>query len=149
MKQLAAKYWYVLVILALVITIVLIFVFKKKKGVTIEAPKPVEVIEPTTGQTVPFNPGPFTDALWQEMDRNSWWSGRNLRPYQDLMALTDGQFKAVANDWNQRYFSRAGNRTLAARIAAEKGWSISNDEDNQSFPSLRDTIVQRYKRLLS
>ncbi len=141
------KNWLYILLFVVLLTIIIYLVFRKKSTV-IEAPQQVSVLDPVTNTVINFQPGAYTNALFDEMDRNSWWSGRNLKPYQDLLALSDGQFKAVINDWNARYFVKAGNKTLAQRIAEEKAWLISGDnEDNNLFPALKETIIAKVKAL--
>jgi len=146
MKFLEKNWLYVLLFVVL-LTIIIYLVFRKKSTI-IKPPSQVDVIDPATNNIVTFQPAPYTDALWYEMDRNSFWSGRNLKPYEDLISLSDGQFKAVNNDWNLRIFSKADNKTLAQRILEEKSWYISGDqEDNEKFPALKQSILNRTKTL--
>jgi hypothetical protein len=146
MKFLQKNWLYIL--LFVVLLAIIIYLFFRKKSTVIQAPDPVNVLDPVTNTVINFQPGAYTNALWDEMDRNSFWSGRNLKPYQDFLALSDGQIKAVVNDWNARYFSRAGSKTLAQRIAEEKGWAISGDnDDNEIFPGLRQAIISKIQAL--
>lgn len=148
------KYWYIGVIALLIGALVLFFVLKKKKTV-IEPPKPVEITD-DSGNKYNFQPGIYTDALFDEVDRDSRWTGRSLQPYKDLLALSNAEFKAVSNDWNQRYFQKAGSKNLFQRLADEKGSYLATklpfvnwvtDADHDAFPDLRDTIINRAKSL--
>jgi len=65
---------------------------------------------------------------------------RNDAPYQDLLALSDGQFIAVYNAWNANFFSQ-DNETLPTAIAGENsGWFTT-------FKDLQAALKVRFEKL--
>lgn len=81
-------------------------------------PKEYTYTDPVTGQTksVTFAPEPYTDALHEEI--YAIFSARNMKPFEDLLALEDGEFVAVATDWNARY-KKEDSETLLQAIRGE------------------------------
>lgn len=80
-----------------------VFMWLKKSMINPQAqPKNYTYTDPETGQTktISFAPEAYTDALHVEVYS---WSARNMKPFEDLLALKDGEFVAVATDWNNRY----------------------------------------------
>ena len=100
-------------------------------------PKTYTYTDPETGQTksVNFAPEPLTDALYYDI--NEVWGLRDNTPYKNLLGLGDGEFVAVATDWNQRYKKELGE-TLRQSIRGEKtGFE----------PNLQEAIEAKFQRL--
>ena len=106
--EIISKWWFWLILLAgggLFIGI--FFLIKKAIANPQVKPKNYTYTNPTTGktETISFAPAPLTDALHDAI--NTPWSFfytyRDLMPFKNLLALEDGQFVAVATDWNERY----------------------------------------------
>ncbi len=84
-------------------------------------------VDPQTGQAVVWNPGPVNDALYSIIDEYNFFysgctgpSGENADALLGrIISYTPDQLRALCNDWNERYFRRADNRTLVKAIMDE------------------------------
>jgi hypothetical protein len=85
-----------------------------------------------------YNPTSLTDALYNDID--CVFCFRNLKPYQDLLALGNCEFVKVHNDWNARYRNKS-NETLRQAIDGEVqgGWT--------QYASLTDALTARFNSL--
>lgn len=85
---------------------------------TLATVKPKEIDTTVTGGvfTENFDPTAYTDALYQDIDCIFCW--RNYDIYEKLLALPSSPFRAVADDWNKRYYNKY-KQSLAIAIAGE------------------------------
>lgn len=86
-----------------------------------------------------YNPGPLTDRLSNEIIGIAW-TPRDRTPFDELLKIPDWQFIAVANDWQKRYYNKAGKLTLLQAINNESsGWGY--------FLRLKEQIAERGQKL--
>ncbi len=117
-KAIYTQWWFWLLIVAGGGVFILIFKMLSKALSNPQAqPQKYTYTDPATGETksVTFAPEPYTDALREEIYS---WSPRNMKPFEDLLALGDGEFVAVATDWNNRY-KKEDSETLLQAIRGE------------------------------
>lgn len=125
------KWWFWVIILAGGGVIAWLLLRKKPAQ---EAPKKWTYQDPVTGQvlSVTFAPKAITDALHNAIYDPSVWGwnlatsglyslyGRDTAIFDKLLSLGDGEFVAVATDWNNRY-QKEDNETLRVAIYGEYG----------------------------
>lgn len=149
MKEIWAKYQkYIIIGVLVLVFFIVVYVMVKKKALSDAVPESVEVTD-ENGNTVTFNPGPYTDALYKEMDKDNRIYGRNLQPHLDLLELSSPKFVAVFNDWNKRYFSKE-KRSLVQRYQDEYGYGFPYslaDADHAAFTDVKKKIIDRAKTL--
>lgn len=122
-----------------IIAIALFIYIMGRRSIKKQAPKDVKLPADTQGVNVPknWNPGPFTDALEQEIYGHGL---RDAQPYNDVLALSNSQLAAIHNDWNKRYYTE-DNETLRTAIEAEKTtW-------NYSWTTASGAVIERLKSL--
>jgi hypothetical protein len=130
------------IVIALIVTviIVLIIYFVGKRAGKKYIPSSVDLPSDTpTGGNYTFNPGPYTDALYQDIYEKVGL--RNKQAYTDFLNLGNSQIVAVYNDWNKRYYSE-DNETLTQAIDGEYfGISIYD------WTSIKSQILSRLAAL--
>ena len=130
------------VVLLLIVGLIIYFIGRKSGKESIPAlPGPVQNPNqtPQPGVDLTFQPGPLTDKLAKEIIGFTWIP-RDEKPFQQLLTLPDWQFRAVAEDWQKRYFVEADNMTLIQAIINEStAWD--------SFRTLQDSIARRAQEL--
>ncbi len=149
MKKIWEKYRIQIIIgVVIVVLFIIIYITVRKKALKDAVPETVQ-IPSENGGTESFNPGPYTDAIYREVDKDNRIYGRDLKPHFDLLQLSNPKFVAVFNDWNTRYFSKA-KRSLIQRYQDEYGygWPYSwADSDHGSFTDVKQKILDRAKDL--
>jgi len=123
------------------IGIFIIYKFGKSKGEEKipDLPDPIPNPDPSKGTDQYYQPGVLTDALAKEIIGIAWIP-RDEDPFETLTIIPDWQFKAVYQDWQNRYFKESGNFTLLQAIANETtGWS--------SFANIKKRIANRGQEL--
>lgn len=128
------------VIILLAVGLIIYFIGRKSGKSSIPAlPGPIINPNPLPGQDSSFQPGPLTDKLAKEIIGFTWMP-RDEKPFVQLLTLPDWQFRAVAEDWQKRFYSEAGNLTLIQAIISESSmWD--------SFKTLQDSIAKRAQEL--
>lgn len=136
MHLILSKYRAFIIIAVVIIIIIAIIYFKGRRDGKKYVPEMVKLpVDTNTSST--FNPGPYTDALKNDL---YGYGLRNAKPYQDLLTLSNTQFVAVYNDWNKRYFSK-WKETLPQAIKAEwPSW-------NHSWASAASAVLERFQTL--
>jgi len=111
------EYKNILIALVVTVIIVLIIYFVGKRAGKQYTPSEVELPpDVPTGGNYTFNPGPYTDALHEDI--NEMWGLRDKKAYTNLLNLGNSQLIAIYNDWNKRYYSE-DNETLTQAISGE------------------------------
>lgn len=91
--------------------------------------------------TANYDPRPVTDELYEDI-YSSWYVKRNKSIYERLLALGNGPFVMVSNDWKARYYTM-DHETLRQ--------AIGNEEHGQywdaAFNSLVSSIEARFAAL--
>ena len=112
------KYWW---LIALAVVVIAVVYFGSKAPSSTAGTTLIDSNGDGKGDTA-FNPRPYTDSLKATIDsRASWWTlgaYRDTKPYQDLLALSNPQLKAVADDWQSRYY-KENNESLLQAINGE------------------------------
>lgn len=112
------KNWYWLILAA----VVLIAIYFAMKAPSVTAGTTLIDTNNDGKGDLAFNPRPYTDALYSTIYSKAPWftlsAYRDTKPYQDLLALTNAQVVAVAQDWNERYYKQ-DSQTLLQAIADE------------------------------
>jgi hypothetical protein len=149
MKKLWVKYKTKIVIGAFIlVAFIIIYIMVRKKAIKDAVPETVDIPD-GNGGSESFNPGPYTDAIYKEVDRDNRISGRNLKPHIDLLELSNPKFVAVFNDWNTRYFQKE-KRSLIQRYQDESGYGFPYsliDSDHGAFNEIKQKIIDRAKTL--
>lgn len=92
------------------------------------------------GGITTFNPGQYTDAIFEDLDEVI--GVHEAGPYNEALKLSNSQFVAIYNDWNERYKSKFDNKDIISAIEGEfTAW-------NYSWASVAGTFVQRMKTLV-
>lgn len=86
-----------------------------------------------------FNAGPYTDALFRDMDCT--FCLRDSTPYSAALSLSNSQLAAVYNDWNKRYASQFDGMTIIQAINDERTVT------NLGWTELAGALVRRFKSL--
>lgn len=86
-----------------------------------------------------FNPGPYTDALFRDLD--CIFCMHNEKPYKDALTLSNSQLAAIYNDWNKRYASEFDGMTIIQAIYDERAFY------NPPWATVSDALAKRFKSL--
>jgi hypothetical protein len=132
----------IILYMAIFIVVIVIAIYFIKKN-NLVAPPPVTLpndINPEADSQGNFNPTPYTDALYNEIYA-SWYKARDVTPYDNALQLSNSELAAVDNDWNQRYFSKDGEK-LSQAIDNEYTSFFSN-----SFPFIKTQLVAKLQKL--
>lgn len=101
-------------------------------------------LDPNAGGN--WNPGPVTDALYDEIYRWPVWT-RDNKPFAVANALNDTRLAMVINDWNRRYFTK-DKETLFEAIKGERdSLSFISDIANREFEGLKASLLTRIYKL--
>lgn len=142
MKEYWAKYKFLIITIIIILAIVwAIYYFGKEEGSkyvpndivippdlqpntsTIDENGNVVPITYTTPQGTIFNPGPYTDAIFRDLD--CIFCFHDAGPYNDAMALSNSQLAAIYNDWNQRYSEKFDKQTLIQALEGDfSTWNL-------------------------
>lgn len=128
----------IIIIVVVVIGIVLAIYFSGKRAGKKTVPAPVPLPADTRGGSISptFNPGPYTDPIWEDIDEI--FGVHEAAPYVALNKLSNSELVAVYNDWNQRYFTKAGHKTMPQAIKGEYTFW------NTQWATVAGLIVERY-----
>lgn len=98
----------------------IIYKWGQKQGQDTVPVLPEPIPKPPGGEGTEnfYNPGPLTDKLAKELIGIKW-TLRNREPFDELLTIPDWQFIGVANDWQKRYYNKAGKLTLLQSINDE------------------------------
>lgn len=131
-------FWIVVVVLG----IILFIYFSGRAAGRKFVPKDVIIPSDTQpiGSTGNFNPGPYTDAVYNDINT---FLPHSTAPYDDLIKLSNSQLVAVYNDWSQRYYSKS-NETMVQALKGESSlfnvaWVYGVDAVLKRFASLNLT----------
>jgi hypothetical protein len=143
------KYKVILISVVAVIAIVLTIYFVGQKAGKRAADNPWQAPLPTDSE----NKGTSIDAarvravvddLYTDLnylDVLPMWGTRSMAVYQRWNAMSDTEFVAVYNDFNARFSSEFGGKSVRVILKNEWGWGQSG------FNALRETIESRFERL--
>lgn len=128
------------ILIGIILALIVYYLGKKRGEDKVpNLPEPVPNPTPGPGQDNSYNPGVLTDQLANEIIGISW-TPRNRTPFDTLLSLPDWQFRAVANDWQKRYYKKAGDKTMLQAINEEwSGWGY--------FLTLKEQIAKRGQEL--
>jgi hypothetical protein len=128
------------VIIVLMIVVAIIYFMGKYAGKA--TPPEVVRLPNDTNPGLTFNAGPYTDAIHKDIYAGIF-TGRTVKPYNDVLLLSDSQLVAIYNDWNKRYF-KDDNENLIQAMRSERSsfWSIS-------WYDVREELINRLNKLVS
>ncbi len=97
-------------------------------------------INPEAGPDGSFNPHPYTDSLYNDINS---YGIRDVSAYSNALQLSNAELAAVINDWNARYYNKSQQK-LSDAISGEF-FSFFDF----SFRDVRDQLVARLHKLES
>jgi hypothetical protein len=143
------KYKVILISAVVVIAIVLTIYFVGKKAGKRAADNPWQAPLPNDSG----NNGVAIDAakvrsiaddLYTDLKKIDWlimWDNRDFNVYEQWDSLSDAGFVAVYNDFNARFSSNFGGKSVRVILKEEWGWGSG------AFNALRNSIEARFERL--
>lgn len=131
-------FWIILVVIGIILFIYLSGRAAGKRFVPKDVQIPIDT-QPD-GSTSTFNPGPYTDAIFNDIDEI--FGFHSSVPYEALNKLSNSGLVAVYNDWNRRYYSK-DNETIVQAIQGE----IAIINPFSDFGGIKRAILQRYESL--
>jgi len=119
----------------------IIYKWGQKQGKETVPVLPEPIPKPPGGEGVDnfYNPGPLTDRLANQII-GIRWTLRDRGPFDELLVIPDWQFIGVANDWQKRYYNKAGKLTLLQAINNEFSFF-------PSFWTYKEQISERGQKL--
>lgn len=129
------KYRWEVLIIGIILTFILLYVVVTQVTKKMYTSGPIEI--PTgNGQVDPavtenYDPTALIQGIYN--DTTCYFCLRNRDLYDQLIALTDGQFVKAYNYWNSNYFSQT-HATLPQQIAAQSNfWDSLFGQQQQSL----------------
>jgi hypothetical protein len=127
-----AKYWKQFLIAGLILFVLIYIWYRGKKSGEAGKPKVIDIMpdifDPNSGAVVVDGSKirRIATSLHDDMDGFNW--GHDDQVYQEFAGLSDSEFTAVYNDFNERYYAE-GNGTLKEWIDDEiyGNWTIIDD----------------------
>jgi hypothetical protein len=146
MKKIIARYKGQIIVAAMVLAVVLAIYLIGRKAGKRDATNPwtADLPDDAGGEVNPAKVRAITDDLYADLEKLDvipMWGTRNTEPYKRWNSLSDTEFTAVYNDFNARFSSKFGSKSIRVILKNEWGWGSSD------FNALRDSIEARFERL--
>lgn len=112
------------IIISIIVLLIIIYIAysrgKSYRPTAVTLPPDIQ-----TGDQHTFDPTQYTDNIWNDID--CVFCFHDPAPYNAALTLSNTQIVAIWNDWNRRYFEKAGNKNLCQVITGEYtigfGWN--------------------------
>ena len=137
MNKFWEKYSTEIIIGVLLIVAILVIYFVGKSSGKKYTPKDVELPGDTSTGGTEFNPGKYTDIVWNNVEGGAW--NHDADTLQTVANLSDSQLVAVYNDWSKRYYEKRGNETMTTALISEYSPLFAWD-------TIRDGLVARLEK---
>src|ERR1051325_2340441 len=121
MKKFWDEYGNIVIIVVIAIIILMVIYFWGKSQGKKYVPQDVDLPEGEGGAN--FNPGTYTDAIYEDLDEVA--GVHEEEPYKNALALSNAQLAVIYNDWNHRYAKDFDNKDLIGAI--QDDWTIWNE----------------------
>lgn len=114
------------VIIAIIVLLIIIYIaYRQGKSYRPGAVKLPPDIQGNSGNSGGglFDPTQYTDDIWTDID--CIFCFHDPAPYNKALTLSNTQLVAIWNDWNRRYYEKAGNKNFCQSIDGEGGYTSS------------------------